>query len=69
MWHQVKTLQDFDRLMTCPLWGYKSLHEYYKEASGMRYLAEIKIPFLVCNSLDDPIVTKVVANSLSPVYL
>lgn len=36
--------------------GYNSIEEYYTESSGKNYLANIKIPFLVLQALDDPII-------------
>jgi uncharacterized protein len=55
---QISTLQEYDQLMTCPLWGFKSVDEYYEVASGKNYLDGIRIPFLIVQALDDPIIPK-----------
>ncbi len=55
---QISTLQEYDRLMTCPLWGFNSVDEYYEVASGKNYLDGIKVPFLTIQALDDPIIPK-----------
>jgi len=53
-----RTLQEYDEKITRRLWGYKTIEEYYDEASGKHVLENIAIPFLVLQSLDDPIIPK-----------
>lgn len=52
----VTTLQEYDTHLTCHLWGFDSLDEYYTAASGKNFLSSITIPFLTLQALDDPII-------------
>ena len=48
------TYEDFIRLITVPLNGYKSVKEYLVESSPIRRINGIKVPTLFMNSLNDP---------------
>jgi len=50
----IKTLKDFDNLLTAPIHGFKNADEYYAKASSKKKLVNIKIPTLIINSSDDP---------------
>lgn len=50
-----KTIE-FDDLITCRTVGYKTALEYYKVASPINILPDIKTPSLILNSTDDPTV-------------
>ncbi|QLL30858.1 hypothetical protein HG536_0A06730 [Torulaspora globosa] len=47
---------EFDNLYTAPCLGFASALDYYKEASPVNRLPNIKIPTLIINSSDDPVV-------------
>jgi predicted alpha/beta-fold hydrolase len=49
-------LYDFDNLFTAPLHGFKDAADYYARASAKPRLADIRIPALVINALNDPFV-------------
>lgn len=49
-------LYDFDNLFTAPLHGFRDAADYYARASAKPRLAEIRIPALVVNALNDPFV-------------
>ena len=51
----VKTMIDFDNLMTGPLFGFSGASEYYREASSVRRLKNISIPTLALSAKDDPV--------------
>lgn len=54
---KIKTIRDFDRLITVPTFGYKSAKDYYRSASLAPKLTNIRIPTLIFSSLDDPVIT------------
>ncbi|KAM5361096.1 hypothetical protein ACJZ2D_013307 [Fusarium nematophilum] len=47
-------LNEFDRLIQCPSWGYPTEDAYYRDASSTDAILNIKIPFFAINSTDDP---------------
>lgn len=51
-----KTIADFDSTYTAPCLGFKSAMDYYKSASSINRLPNIKIPLLSINARDDPVV-------------
>ncbi|WP_095497574.1 hydrolase [Paraferrimonas haliotis] len=51
---QLKTFYQFDDQVTAPLHGFKDVHDYYQQASGLPYLKSIEIPTLVLHAQDDP---------------
>lgn len=52
----VKYLHEFDRLIQCPTWGYPSENAYYRDASSVDAIFDIRIPCLILQAEDDPIV-------------
>ncbi len=40
----LKTLWEFDDLLTAPLHGFKNVHDYYEKASCRQYLTKIQVP-------------------------
>lgn len=50
----LKSFYDFDSLYTAPAHGFKSAEEYWQRSSSIYYLANIQIPTLLINSIDDP---------------
>lgn len=53
--HFVSTVE-FDNIYTAPSLGFSSAYDYYKEASPIYRLHNIKVPTLIINSKDDPVV-------------
>jgi uncharacterized protein len=47
----------FDENVTAPLHGFAHVHDYYREASSRRYLANIATQTLIIHALDDPFMT------------
>jgi len=52
----MRTIEDFDTLFTCKIYGYESVVAYYNEHSSVNNLHNVKVPLLLLNAVDDPIV-------------
>ncbi|MBK9518727.1 MAG: alpha/beta fold hydrolase [Anaeromyxobacter sp.] len=50
------TFAEFDELMTAPLHGFASRHDYYARCSSGRFLAGVRRPLLALAAADDPMV-------------
>jgi hypothetical protein len=53
---KLRTLRDFDDHITAPLYGFTDAEDYYTQSSSRRYLQKIKVPTLVLQAKDDPLV-------------
>ncbi len=53
---QIKTLRDFDRLITSRVHGYQTPDNYYRQASVGQHIHKLHIPTLLLSPLDDPVV-------------
>jgi hypothetical protein len=53
---KVRTLREFDGLITAPNCGYRDAGDYYHRASCMRVAAQIRVPTLLITAKDDPVV-------------
>jgi len=51
---QIKTIRDFDHLITAPINGFDSANDYYQKSSGLFVLHHIKQPCLIIHAADDP---------------
>ncbi len=51
---QSRNLYEFDNIFTAPLHGFKNTEDYWHRASAKPRMAEIQIPALALNSLNDP---------------
>lgn len=49
------TAYDFDREITSKIFGYKTVGSYYRHASSIDRLLDVRIPLLVLHAKDDPI--------------
>jgi predicted alpha/beta-fold hydrolase len=52
----VRTLYDFDHIFTAPLHGFDSADHYYEQCSSQSFIDGIKIPTMIINAKNDPIV-------------
>jgi predicted alpha/beta-fold hydrolase len=50
----VRTLREFDNLVTAPLHGFRDVDDYWKRASSAPWLTGIRVPTLALNALNDP---------------
>ncbi|WP_198315038.1 hypothetical protein [Chitinophaga sp. MD30] len=53
-YNTVKTFRQFDDRYTAPLHGFPDAEEYWRLSSAKPHLAQIRIPTLLINALDDP---------------
>lgn len=51
-----RDLYEFDNVFTAPLHGFRDTPDYWARASAKPHLAQIRIPALVLNALNDPFV-------------
>jgi len=50
----VRTLADFDDVITAPIHGYRDAADYYQRASSLRFLSGIRLNTLLLSAIDDP---------------
>jgi predicted alpha/beta-fold hydrolase len=50
----LRTLEDFDNLITGPLHGFKNAQDYYERSSSLPWLKRIRINTLLLSAVDDP---------------
>jgi predicted alpha/beta-fold hydrolase len=50
----LRTLEDFDDLITGPLHGFRDAQDYYARSSSLPYLKKIKLTTLLLSAIDDP---------------
>jgi predicted alpha/beta-fold hydrolase len=50
----LRTLEDFDNLITGPLHGFRDAQDYYARSSSLPYLKSIKLTTLLFSAVDDP---------------
>jgi len=53
---RVRTLREFDDLITAPHFGYRDAADYYFRASALRVAANIGVPALILAAKNDPLV-------------
>jgi len=53
---RVRTLREFDDVITAPYCGFRDAVDYYARSSALRVAAEIHVPTLVLTAQDDPFV-------------
>lgn len=51
---QIRSIRQFDQLLTAPLHGFHDADDYYQRASAKPYLAKICRPCLLIHAKDDP---------------
>lgn len=52
--NQVRTLWDFDDVVTAPVHGFRNAQDYYDQSSSIHFLPHIAVPTLLLSALDDP---------------
>lgn len=52
----ISSWRDFDEFFSAPLNGFDSADEFYQEASAENFMAAIKVPVLLVNAWNDPII-------------
>ena len=51
---RIRTLWEFDDLITGPLHGFAGASDYYTRSSGIHYVQSARIPLLLLSAADDP---------------
>jgi uncharacterized protein len=51
-----RSLLEFDTLLTAPLGGFSSVHDYYSRCSSGMQLNRIQLPTWILTSIDDPLI-------------
>jgi hypothetical protein len=51
---ELRTLWDFDDVLTGPLHGFRDAADYYGRSSAIHYLAGVRVPTLLLSAADDP---------------
>jgi predicted alpha/beta-fold hydrolase len=51
----LRTLEDFDNLITGPLHGFRDAQDYYARSSSLPYLKNIRLKTLLFSAVDDPL--------------
>jgi len=50
----IKTLREFDNILTAPLHGFKNADDYYQQCSALPNIDSISIPTFILHAKDDP---------------
>ena len=60
----LRTLADFDDLITGPLHGFRDAQDYYEKSSSLGYLERIRLKTLLLSAVDDPMLPPEVLNEV-----
>jgi predicted alpha/beta-fold hydrolase len=52
----IRTVREFDEVITAPYFGFRNAEDYYHRASAMRVVDRIGVPALIITAEDDPFV-------------
>lgn len=63
----LKTLEDFDNLITGPLHGFRDAHDYYEQSSSLPWLHRIRLNTLLLSAVDDPMLPPAVLDEVREV--
>jgi predicted alpha/beta-fold hydrolase len=58
--HRLRTLEDFDDLITGPLHGFRDAQDYYQKSSSLSYISRIRLKTLLLSAIDDPMLPRAV---------
>jgi len=53
---KVRTVRQFDDVITAPCFGFRDAQEYYDSASARKVVANVRVPTLMITAQDDPFV-------------
>ena len=62
--HEARTLYAFDDVVTAPIHGFASAHDYYSRSSSLQFLSDIRAPTLLLSALDDPFMPRATADAV-----
>ena len=52
---KIRSIRDFDEYVTAPLHGFAGAEDYWTRASSLPHLTNIRVPTLLLNALNDPL--------------
>jgi uncharacterized protein len=52
----VRTVREFDDIITAPAFGYRDAQDYYDHVGAKRVAADVRVPLLMITAQDDPFV-------------
>ncbi len=55
---KIKTLWDFDEVVTGPLHGFAGAEDYYQQSSSIFFIPKIEVPVLIVNAANDPFLSE-----------
>lgn len=61
---RVRTLWEFDDVVTGPLHGFRDAADYYERSSSLRYLHGVRLPTLLLHAQDDPFLPRPVLDDV-----
>jgi predicted alpha/beta-fold hydrolase len=53
---KIRSVRQFDDIITAPCFGYRDAEEYYEAASARKVVARVRVPTLMITAQDDPFV-------------
>ena len=53
-WRRMRSFAEFDDAFTAPIHGFEGADDYWARCSSLRFLPDIRVPALLLNALDDP---------------
>ena len=60
----LRTLEDFDNLITGPLHGFRDAQDYYERSSSLPWLTRIRVKTLLLSAVDDPMLPPAVLDEV-----
>lgn len=52
----IRSVRDFDDIITAPFTGYRDAEDYYQKASAARVIEQVRVPTLILHAEDDPFI-------------
>lgn len=62
---RLKTMVEFDDLVTARLHGFADAADYYKKSSAIRFLSGIRLPTLLISAYDDPFLPREILENVA----
>jgi predicted alpha/beta-fold hydrolase len=53
---RIRTVREFDDVITAPCFGYRDAEEYYEAAGAKKVVGQVRVPMLLITAEDDPFV-------------
>lgn len=55
---KIKTFSDFNEHIILPLYGFRTMEDYYNTVDARQYISKVEVPLLVVNARDDPLISE-----------